>query len=133
MPALKRWRRLFGLAAFAFAAGHAFHYLIYAHIWPFSMHLLIVRPYLLIGVIAMVLLTTLAATSTDKMVRKLSPRAWRRLHTAIYLIVPLSVLHELMAYGEVIGEAGLYTLMIPVLALVRWTPQWQLRGRALQG
>ena len=75
----------------------------------------------------------LAATSTDRMVRKLSPRAWRRLHAAIYLIVPLSVLHELMAYGEVIGEAGLYTLMIPVLALVRWTPQWQLRGRALQG
>ncbi len=122
LPSLKRWRRLLGLAAFAFAVGHALHYVIYAHIWPSSMHLLIVRPYLLVGCIATVLLLLLAATSTDKMVRRLSPKLWRRLHAAIYLIVPLSVLHEVMAYGELLGEAGLYCVLTPLLALERWRP-----------
>ena len=121
-PSLKRWRRLLGLAAFAFAIGHAIHYVIYANIWPSSLHILILRPYLLVGCIATVLLLVLAATSTDNMVRRLSPRAWRRLHTAIYLIVPLSVLHEVMAYGELLGEAGLYCVLTPLLALERWFP-----------
>ncbi len=122
LPSLKRWRRPLGLAAFAFAMGHAIHYLVYAHIWPSALHLLIVRPYLLIGCIATVLLLVLAATSTDRMVRRLSPKSWRRLHTAIYLIVPLSVLHEVMAYGELLGEAGLYCVLTPLLALERWFP-----------
>ena len=127
-PALKRWRRPLGLAAFAFTMAHAIHYVIYAHIWPDHLYILLIRPYLLVGVLATVLLLTLAATSTNKMVQRLSPKGWRRLHTIVYLALPLCMAHGLMAFWDPYGEAALHLVACIGLALARWGQGWAATG-----
>src|SRR5450830_493768 len=51
------------------------------------------RVYLIIGATAWFSLATLAATSTDGMVRRLGGQRWRRLHQAIYAIALLALIH----------------------------------------
>ena len=48
-----------------------------------------------------------------------TPRVWRRLHLLIYPIAALSVIHEVMAYGPLLGEAGLYSVLATVLTVAR--------------
>ncbi len=114
-PGLRRWRRPLGLAAFAFAALHTVHFLLYGRLWPDRLSLLLTRPYMTIGLVALVLFAPLAATSNDAAVRWTTPRLWRRLHLAVYPAAGLSVIHEVMAYGPLIGEAGLYSVLATVL------------------
>jgi sulfoxide reductase heme-binding subunit YedZ len=51
------------------------------------------RVYLIIGATAWLGLATLAATSTDGMVRRLGGVRWRRLHQAVYAIALLALIH----------------------------------------
>ena len=51
------------------------------------------RWYLIVGGTAWLGLATLAATSTDGMVRRLGPMRWRRLHQIIYGIALLALIH----------------------------------------
>ena len=122
-PGLKRWRRPLGLMAFAFAALHTVHFVLYGRIWPDRMAVLVQRPYLLIGAIALALFVPLAMTSNDAMVRWVTPRRWRSLHLIAYPVAALSVIHEVMAYAQLKGEAGVICVLA-ALALV---------ARALRG
>jgi sulfoxide reductase heme-binding subunit YedZ len=126
-PWMRRWRRPLGLAAAAFALLHTLHFLVWGRIWPHRMEALLRRPYLTVGLVALVLFAPLAATSNDAAIRGLSPRRWRRLHLLVYPAAILSVAHEVMAYGPLMGEAGLYCLLLAVLvgaklALAAWRP-----------
>jgi sulfoxide reductase heme-binding subunit YedZ len=51
------------------------------------------RIYLTVGFTALLGLATLAATSTDGMVRRLGGLRWRRLHRLVYVIAVLALLH----------------------------------------
>ncbi len=94
-PALIRLRRPIGLVAFAYVLAHWCTYIgvdqffDWAAIWKD----LLKRPFITIGMAAFVLLTPLAITSTNAMLKRLGPRAWRRLHQAIYAIAVLGVVH----------------------------------------
>ncbi len=114
-PWMRRWRRPLGLLAFAFALLHTVHFLLWGRIWPDRMNLLFARPYLAIGLVALVLFVPLAATSNDAAVRWTTPRRWRRLHLFVYPAAALSVIHEVMAYGPLKGEAGLYCALTVLL------------------
>lgn len=120
-PGLRRWRRPLGLAAFAFATLHTVHFLLWGRIWPDRLDVLLIRPYLTIGTVALILFIPLAVTSNDAMVRKVTPKRWRRLHLLVYPVAALSVVHEVMAYGPIKGEAGLYSLLAIVLTGLRLT------------
>lgn len=54
---------------------------------------ILTRRYLQVGIIALLLMTPLAITSTDAMVRRLGGKLWKRLHRLAYLAVGLGVLH----------------------------------------
>ena len=114
-PWLRRWRRPLGLLAFAFALLHTVHFLLWGRVWPDRMGLLFARPYLTIGLVALVLFLPLALTSNDAAVRWTTPRRWRRLHLLAYPAAALSVIHEVMAYGPLKGEAGLYSVLTVLL------------------
>jgi len=130
-PAWRRWRRPLGLMAFAFAAIHTVHFLLYGRIWPHRMAIVVQRPYLAIGLVALILFAPLAATSNDAVVRWMTPRRWRLLHGAVYPAAALSVVHEVMAYARLIGEAGLYcALVVLLLAAKAWRETGAGRGRA---
>ena len=64
-PGLRRLRRDLGLAAFAFALVHSVHYVVYAGLWPQRLAVLVRRPYLTVGVVALLLFIPLALTSSN--------------------------------------------------------------------
>ncbi len=51
------------------------------------------RPFILVGFLALLLLTALAATSFNRAIRWLGARRWQMLHRAVYAVAMLAVLH----------------------------------------
>ena len=83
------------------------------------------RWYLIIGGTAWLGLATLAATSTDGMVRRLGPLRWRRLHQAVYGIALLALIHYFQqTKADVTVPAFAASLFLWLIAyrLVAW---WQ--------
>jgi sulfoxide reductase heme-binding subunit YedZ len=93
-PQLVTVRRMIGVAAFAYAAAHL---TAFAADKAFDLGLvateIVTRFYLTVGALALAGLAALAATSTDRMVRRLGGRNWRRLHRLVYAIGILAAVH----------------------------------------
>ncbi|WP_369058971.1 protein-methionine-sulfoxide reductase heme-binding subunit MsrQ [Caulobacter sp. 73W] len=94
-PRLIRFRRTIGLFAFAYVSTHLLTYIGVDQYFDFAAvwRDILKRPFITLGMLAFVLLVPLAVTSTNGMIRRMGPRAWRRLHWLIYAIVPLGVVH----------------------------------------
>lgn len=92
---LIKFRRMLGLFSFFYAFLHLVTYSIFdkalnlpaiaADIWQ--------RPFIAVGMAAFFLLTPLAATSTNAMIKRLGGKNWARLHKLTYLIAILGVIH----------------------------------------
>jgi sulfoxide reductase heme-binding subunit YedZ len=87
-------RRMLGVGTFCYIAAHPLLFFAdqsysFAKIFEETTH----RIYLIIGAIAWLGLATLAATSTDGMVRRLGGLRWRRLHQVVYVIALLALIH----------------------------------------
>jgi len=89
-----RYRRMLGLFAFFYACLHFSTYFVLDQFFDFTAILedIVKRPYITVGFAAFMLLIPLALTSTRNMVIKLGQR-WRQLHSLIYLITGLGLLH----------------------------------------
>jgi len=89
-----RYRRMLGLFAFFYGCLHFITYFAIDQFFDFDAILedIMERPYITVGFTAFVLLTPLAVTSTRKMVMRLGNK-WRLLHSLIYLIAGLGILH----------------------------------------
>jgi sulfoxide reductase heme-binding subunit YedZ len=129
-PKLIAVRRMVGVAAFAYALAHLSLYVVDQSYDVLHVGSEIVRRfYLTIGFAALIGLATLAATSTDAMIRRLGAPAWNRLHKLVYLIAPLALLHFFLQAKANVAEpammAGLYFLMMLTRLLKRFGwPQW---------
>ncbi|HEY1059194.1 MAG TPA: protein-methionine-sulfoxide reductase heme-binding subunit MsrQ [Limnobacter sp.] len=88
-------RRTLGLFGFAYAALHVLIYAVLDRslLWSELLADLVKRPYVMLGMAAFVLLLVLACTSTKTMVKRLGAGRWKAVHRAVYLAVPLAVLH----------------------------------------
>ena len=116
---LVRYRRLLGLYAFFYACLHFFSYLILDQFfdWQEIWRDVLKRPYITIGTAAFVLMIPLAVTSTNKMTRRLGKR-WKRLHSLIYVIGTLGILHYLwLVKADVRTPLLLGTVLITLLVL----------------
>lgn len=51
------------------------------------------RPFILVGVLALLLLTPLALTSFNRAIRVIGAKRWQMLHRLVYLIAILAILH----------------------------------------
>jgi sulfoxide reductase heme-binding subunit YedZ len=89
-------RRMVGVGAFAYVI---FHFSLYVTDQGFNpvtvAREIALRIYLTIGFVALLGLAALAATSTDKMVRRLG-RRWQILHRLVYVIAVLGLIHYSM-------------------------------------
>jgi sulfoxide reductase heme-binding subunit YedZ len=87
-------RRMLGVGAFCYIAAHL---TLFTADQMFDLgkvvHEISHRWYLIVGGTAWLGLATLAATSTDGMVRRLGGLRWRRLHQAVYVIALLALIH----------------------------------------
>ena len=116
-PQLVTLRRMIGVAAFAYAAAHL---TAFAADKAFDLGVvateIVSRFYLTIGALALAGLAALAATSTDRMVRRLGGRNWRRLHRLVYAIGILAAVHFFLQsklnVAEPIVMAGLLSWLL---------------------
>ena len=119
LPRLALVRRMTGVAAFAYAAGHLLLYIVMEKFnLIFVASEIALRIYLTIGFAAVLGLAVLAATSTDAMVRRLGKR-WKPLHKLIYVIAPLAVLHFFMQSKIDASEATLMAGLFALLMIYR--------------
>lgn len=114
---LQRYRRMFGLLAFTYAAIHLTIYfvldleLIWRDLWAD----IVKRPYITIGMTAFLLLVPLAVTSTAKMVKRLGGKRWAALHRTIYVIVVLGTIHFWMSVKRDITDPLIYAALFAFL------------------
>src|SRR5262249_25654978 len=105
-----RFRRMMGLFGFFYGVAHTAAYILFDRVaaldpsvrtaawvataqtfWDIGMDLL--RPFFAIGLIALVLMAPMAATSTAGMIRRLGGHRWQALHRLVYPTAIAAVLH----------------------------------------
>ena len=121
----QRPRRLLGVFTFVYAL---LHFLVYAVLeldLDFSdlARELTRRPYIIIGTLALLALVPLAATSTDRMMRRLG-RRWQKLHWLVYPIAILAIWHYYWQVKADVREPLWYAAVLAVLL------GWRLWARA---
>ena len=120
LPQLLRLRRMLGLFAFFYVAVHFTVYLVLdlELNWSTLGADIAKRPYITIGFTALLLLIPLAATSTNRMMRRLG-RRWTSLHRLVYVIAILGVWHFYWQVKRDVREPLLYAGMLAVLLVYR--------------
>lgn len=90
-------RRMVGLFAFFYASLHFLTYFTLDQYFDFEAIIedIAKRPYITIGFVAFSLLVPLAVTSTNRMIKRLGGKRWRRLHRLVYVAAAGGVLHYL--------------------------------------
>jgi methionine sulfoxide reductase heme-binding subunit len=90
------------------------------------------RPFITVGFASLVLLTPLALTSTNAMVRRLGAARWLAVHRLIYAIAPLAVLHFWWMVKRDVTEPAIYAVIVALLLGYRIKAKWSAyqQGRA---
>jgi methionine sulfoxide reductase heme-binding subunit len=123
-------RRMLGVGAFLYGITHIS---LYAADQMFDLvkvaSEIVQRIYLVIGFTALIGLATLAATSTDAMVRRLGGLRWQRLHYAVYVIGVLALIHYFQQTKADVSvptfTAGVFTWLMGYRIIVKL---WKVRG-----
>src|SRR5262245_27104130 len=77
------------------------------------------RPYVTVGMTALMLLLPLAATSTVAAIRKLGGKNWQRLHRLAYAVAVAGVLHYLWLAKKANPTPYYYTAVLVLVLSVR--------------
>ncbi|BCO18908.1 protein-methionine-sulfoxide reductase heme-binding subunit MsrQ [Alteromonas sp. KC3] len=93
-PEPLQFRRMIGVYSFVYAFAHLFTYVFFEIQLDMALVAseIVSRPYIVVGMTALLLLLALTATSFKRVQRKMGKR-WQKLHNTIYLILPLTLLH----------------------------------------
>lgn len=118
LTALAKFRRMTGLFVYFYAVLHLLAYS------GFDMGFDVAdiakdiakRPFILVGFTAILLLTSLAATSFNRAIRTLGAKRWQALHRLVYVVAGLAILHffwmragknnfaEVAVYAAILGS-----------------------------
>lgn len=90
-----KYRRMLGLYAFFYGTLHLLTYIWFDQFFNPRNIVgdVMQRPFIAIGMAAFFLMTPLAITSTNKMVKRLGGKRWAKLHRLVYLAAIAGVLH----------------------------------------
>ena len=113
---LGQLRRMLGLFAFTYIVSHFLVYLILdqGFALEYIFEDVLERPFITLGMISLVLLTAMAATSTNAMRRKLKAN-WQRIHYGAYVVAVLGVWHYWWQVKLDILEPAIYALITCIL------------------
>ncbi len=91
---VSRYRRFIGLTAFWYSLLHLMAYLVLhaGFSWVWISEDLLKRPYIYIGIAALLIMLALAITSPKAMIRKLGKK-WKTLHRCIYVAAIFVIAH----------------------------------------
>lgn len=113
---LVKYRRMLGLYAFLYLLLHLTIFFIFylelslSYLWDE----IIERPYISVGMLAMLLLIPLVVTSTKSMQRRLG-RNWKKLHQLVYPIAILAITHFIWQSKSDLNEPLLYLIWLVFL------------------
>lgn len=123
LTGLARFRRMLGLFVYFYVVIHLLSYS-----W-FDMGFdlgdiakdIAKRPFILVGFLAFVLLTPLAATSFNRAIKAMGAKRWQALHKLVYLIAGLGLLHFfwMRAGKNNFNEVFVYAAIIAALLVWR--------------
>ncbi len=123
-PAWGSVRRLVGLFAAAYAGLHALAYVWLDQAWDLLAvwHDVLKRPFITVGMLAILLLALLVLTSPRSVARRLGTQRWRRLHRSVYAVALLAVLHFwwMRAGKQNFAEVWLWGGLLAALLAMRW-------------
>ncbi len=127
-------RRMLGLFAFFYAVLHMLSYVWLDHFfnWPVLWEDITKRIYITLGFAALIMLLALAATSTDKMIKSLGGRAWKRLHSLVYVAAIAAVAHYFLMIKADYTDPLIYAAILALLfgvRLINWAKRWQARSK----
>ena len=114
-------RRMIGLFAFYYVTLHFSTYIFLDHFLDinFIFKDIIKRPFITFGFISFLCLIPLAITSTNKMVKRLGFKIWKKIHYLIYPAAILSSFHFYMLVRADKTEPMIYMGIIVLLLLQR--------------
>jgi len=113
-------RRALGLYGFLYTVLHIWNYAVWENglDWELIARDLEERRAMAVGLLALLCLIPLAATSTRGWQRRLGKR-WRKLHRLVYVAVPLSVWHYLWLERDIITVPVIYAGVVAALLALR--------------
>ncbi len=122
---LLRFRRMIGLTAFFYAMLHFGVWLVFDRQlqWAAIGADLVKRPYIIVGMIALVLLVPLALTSNNTMVARLGAMRWRWLHMLAYPAAAAIALHYLWLVKSWTAQPLAYAAITALLLSYRLLPK----------
>lgn len=115
-------RRMVGLFAFAMVVLHMLSYVVLDLYfdWMAIGRDILKRNFITVGLLSFLMLLPLAVTSTKAMVKRVGAKRWQKLHSLIYFINILVVIHyAMMVRGNRI-EPLIYMMIVAVLMLERY-------------
>ena len=128
---LSRFRRMFGLFTFFYALLHFLVWLVLDQEMRLSAILedITERPFITIGFVALVILTSLAITSFTALRRRMG-RRWQTLHNLAYVVGMLGVWHYWWQVKKDITEPLIYAAVLSVLLGARLIWRWHKKSPA---
>ena len=116
---LSHFRRMLGLYAFFYGSLHFLTYLGFYQSFNVKHAITdtIARPFILLGMTALLLITPLAITSTNGMIKRMGAKKWKQLHWLIYPAAIAGVLHY---YLLVKADTRQPLIFAVVLGLLLW-------------
>lgn len=120
--ALARFRRLLGLFAFFYVLLHAISFFGLDMGWSLAATWddIAQRPFILVGVLAAVILLSLALTSPRWVLRAMGGKRWQRLHQGVHLAAWLALLHFYWMRDAKNNTAEVWIYAVIVLLLQGW-------------
>jgi sulfoxide reductase heme-binding subunit YedZ len=133
-----RIRRQLGLFAFFYACLHFLTYVVLDEFfdWGAIVADIVQRPFIAVGVAALLLMIPMAITSTDGWVRRLGYRRWLRIHQVVYLAGALAVLHFIWRVKLDVSQPLVYAAILAgflALRVVIWLRKRRTGKRADRG
>nr|WP_249218845.1 protein-methionine-sulfoxide reductase heme-binding subunit MsrQ [Falsirhodobacter algicola] len=117
---LLKFRRAVGLVAFFYAVLHLSAWLFldiqlhWGQIWGDILR----RPYITLGMLALLMMLPLALTSNTWSIRRLGKR-WQKLHRLVYVAGAAAAVHFLLVGKVWVGEALIYVGIVAILLIIR--------------
>jgi sulfoxide reductase heme-binding subunit YedZ len=118
---LSHFRKMLGLFAFSYGVVHLLTYAVFNHGGNFDAIVMdtIAHPYIALGMLALLVMVPLAATSTNAAIRAMGAKKWKRLHQLAYLAAVSGVLHYWLLVKKDTRLPMLFAVAIGFLLLYR--------------
>jgi sulfoxide reductase heme-binding subunit YedZ len=131
-PKILAVRRMLGLFAFFYASLHGLSYIGLDQLFNLKTLIedVLKRWPITLGVLAWLCLLPLALTSTARMVRRLGPKGWKRLHKLVYAIAGIVVFHNILIVKGWQTAPLVYGAIFAALLLYRVLGRPRLFGKA---